>query len=78
MLDGLGDSVTWYCDNCDDIMPVGHEAYRMPDGTILCSEVCVDDYAFMHNDDSTKADSDVLAETWDRVETFVIPREDEI
>lgn len=45
MLDGLGDSVTWYCDNCDDIMPVGHEAYRMPDGTILCSEVCVDDYA---------------------------------
>lgn len=77
MLDGLGDSVTWYCDNCDDIMPAGHEAYRMPDGTILCSDVCVDDYAFMHNDD-TKEDSDVLADTWDMVETFVIPREDEI
>lgn len=78
MLDGLGDSVTWYCDNCDDIMPVGHEAHRMPDGTILCSEVCVDDYAFMHADDITKADSDILAETWDKVETFVIPCEDEI
>ena len=41
MLDKSSNSVTWYCDNCDDIIPVGHEAYRMPDGTILCSEVSV-------------------------------------
>lgn len=78
MLEGLGDNMIWQCANCGDVMPVGHEAYRMPDGTILCSEVCVDDYAFIHNDDTTKADSDILAATWDKVETFVIPREDEI
>lgn len=78
MIDGLGDNVTWYCDNCDNIIPVGTEAYRMPDGTILCSEICVDDYAFMHNDDNTKADSDVLADTWDKVKTFVVPKESEI
>lgn len=78
MLDKSNNSVTWYCDNCDDIIPAGHEAYRMPDGIILCSEFCVDDYAFMHNDNSTKADSDVLAGTWDNVKIFVIPKEGEV
>lgn len=78
MLSKSNNTVTWHCDNCDDVIPVGSEAYRMPDGTVLCSEVCVDDYAFIHADDVTKADSDVLAETWDKVETFVIPREADV
>lgn len=77
MLDGLGDSVTWYCDNCDNIIPVGTKAYRLPNGTILCSDACVDDYAFT-NDKTNRADSDILADVWNTAEEFVIPEEDEI
>ena len=54
------------------------KVYRLPDGTVLCDAICVEDYAFMHNDDSTKEDSDVLTEIWDNVETFIIPKEDTI
>ena len=78
MLDKSNSSVVWHCDNCGDDLPVGYKAYRLPDGTVLCDAICVEDYAFMHNDDSTKEDSDVLAEIWDNVGTFVITKEDEI
>lgn len=78
MLEGLGDNMIWRCANCGDVIPGGMKVYRLPDGTVLCDAICVEDYAFMHNDDSTKEDSDVLAEIWDNVETFVISREDEI
>ena len=74
MLDKSNNNVIWQCDNCGDIMPAGHKAYRLPDGTVLCDAICVEDYAFMHNDDSTREDSDVLAEVWNAVETFIIPQ----
>ncbi len=74
MLDKSNNNVIWQCDNCGDIMPAGYKAYHLPDGTVLCDAIGVEGYAFMHNDDSTREDSDVLAEVWNAVETFIIPQ----